>query len=274
MAGGTYGARDRGRSRGGNAADAGVYADFARRCWRFRSSTGRRATVRNLPAPRDVFHRGADGGRQGAPGGHVPQSRAELCEGVRHPVPGARQDVQHAWTTSWGMSTRLIGAVIMTHGDDSGLVLPPRVAPHQVVDRADSARQLAGDRPASRAKSIQADLQAAGVRVFAGCARGIRPVGSSRSGRCAACRSARIGPKDIEKGQVVLARRDTREKLPTPMSGLVPSIAALLDEYPAGAVRQSAEVPGGAHASRADSWAEFVAAMEGRPGYRRRAMVW
>ena len=43
------------------------------------------------------------------------------------------KSVQHVWQTSWGLSTRLVGGVIMTHGDDSGLVLPPRVAPHQVV---------------------------------------------------------------------------------------------------------------------------------------------
>jgi prolyl-tRNA synthetase len=61
---------------------------------------------------------------------------------------GRDKTVQHAWTTSWGVSTRLIGGVIMTHGDDSGLVLPPKVAPHQVVIMPDSARQLEGDRSA------------------------------------------------------------------------------------------------------------------------------
>ena len=61
---------------------------------------------------------------------------------------GRDKTVQNAWTTSWGVSTRLIGGLIMTHGDDSGLILPPRVAPYQVVHRADSAWQLAGDRAA------------------------------------------------------------------------------------------------------------------------------
>ncbi len=61
---------------------------------------------------------------------------------------GRDKTVQHAWTTSWGVSTRLIGGVIMTHGDDSGLILPPRVAPYQVVIVPDCSRQLAGDGPA------------------------------------------------------------------------------------------------------------------------------
>ena len=58
---------------------------------------------------------------------------------------------QHAWTTSWGVSTRLIGGLIMVHGDDSGLVLPPNVAPYQVVIVPIPSRQLAGDRAATRA---------------------------------------------------------------------------------------------------------------------------
>ena len=61
---------------------------------------------------------------------------------------GRDKTLQHAWTTSWGVSTRMIGGLIMTHGDDNGLILPPRVAPVSGGDRADSARQLAGNRAA------------------------------------------------------------------------------------------------------------------------------
>ena len=62
------------------------------------------------------------------------------------------KSVQHVWGTSWGVSTRLIGGVIMTHGDDSGLVLPPRIAPYQVVIVPIGARQLARNRAAARAR--------------------------------------------------------------------------------------------------------------------------
>ena len=53
-----------------------------------------------------------------------------FAQGVRDPVPRSRQgQLQHCWTTSWGLSTRIIGAIIMVHGDDQGLVLPPKLAP-------------------------------------------------------------------------------------------------------------------------------------------------
>ena len=74
---------------------------------------------------------------------------------------GRDKAVQHAWTTSWGVSTRLIGGVIMTHGDDSGLILPPRIAPYQVVIVPIPARQLAGDRAAEGASELKAALAGA-----------------------------------------------------------------------------------------------------------------
>src|SRR4029079_3909880 len=77
---------------------------------------------------------------------------------------GRDKTLQHAWTTSWGVSTRLIGGVIMTHGDDSGLILPPNVAPHQVVivpiPRGDWKETVL-----PKAEAIAADLEAKGVRV-------------------------------------------------------------------------------------------------------------
>src|SRR3977135_379121 len=72
--------------------------------------------------------------------------------------------VQHVWGTSWGMTTRLIGAVIMTHGDDSGLVLPPSVAPYQVVI-VPIGRDNWRETVLPRAKEIKAELAAAGIRV-------------------------------------------------------------------------------------------------------------
>src|SRR6186713_186610 len=78
---------------------------------------------------------------------------------------GRDKNLQHAWTTSWGVSTRLIGGVIMTHGDNSGLVLPPRVAPHQVVI-IPIPRGNWQETVLPKAKELQASLQAVGVRVF------------------------------------------------------------------------------------------------------------
>ena len=77
---------------------------------------------------------------------------------------GRDKSLQHAWTTSWGVSTRLVGAVIMTHGDDSGLVLPPHVAPYQVVI-VPIPRGNWKETVLPKADAIRKDLEAAGVRV-------------------------------------------------------------------------------------------------------------
>src|SRR5207237_4933172 len=74
------------------------------------------------------------------------------------------KSVQHVWGTSWGMTTRLIGAAIMVHGDDSGLVLPPRIAPFQVVI-VPIGRDNWRDTVLPRAREIQRELQAAGISV-------------------------------------------------------------------------------------------------------------
>src|SRR5204862_2782700 len=75
--------------------------------------------------------------------------------------------VQHVWGTSWGVSTRLVGGVIMTHGDDSGLVLPPSVPPFQVVI-VPIGRDNWREAVLPRAKEIQGELAAAGIRVTLG----------------------------------------------------------------------------------------------------------
>src|ERR1700704_273564 len=129
------------------------------------------------------------------------------------------KSVQHVWGTSWGVSTRLIGGVIMTHGDDSGLVLPPNVAPYQVVIvpiGKDNWRETV----LPRAKEIQVELAAAGFRVTLD-EREERPGWkfSEWEMRGVPLR-IEIGPKDIEKSQVFTARRDTREKAGVPMEGL------------------------------------------------------
>ena len=109
------------------------------------------------------------------------------------------KSVQHVWGTSWGVTTRLVGAVIMTHGDDSGLVLPPRVAPYQVVDRADRPRQLARDRAAARARRSRRELVAAGIRVTLD-ERDERPGWKFAEWELRGVPlRLEIGPKDIEK---------------------------------------------------------------------------
>ena len=155
------------------------------------------------------------------------------------------KSVQHVWGTSWGVTTRLVGAVIMTHGDDSGLVLPPRVAPYQVVI-VPIGRENWRETVLPRAKEIQRQLVAAGFRVTLD-ERDERPGWkfSEWEMRGVPLR-LEIGPKDIEKSQVLIARRDTREKAGGPMDGLA-AASARCSTTSSGRCSSAREVPGRAH---------------------------
>jgi prolyl-tRNA synthetase len=179
---------------------------------------------------------------------------------------GRDKSLQYAWTTSWGMSTRMIGGVIMTHGDDSGLILPPRVAPYQVVI-VPIQRGNWKETVLPKAEAVQADLRRAGVRVFLDAREAYTPGWkfSEWEMRGVPLR-LEIGPKDIEKGQVMLARRDTREKLASPLDGLGARILSLLDEIQQGLLKRAVDFRA-EHTSTAANWEEFLVAMEGRPGF-------
>ncbi len=135
------------------------------------------------------------------------------------------------WSTSWGASTRMVGGLIMTHGDDSGLVLPPSVAPYQVVIVPIPPRK--GDWNEAvlpRAREVLATLRGAGVRVH------LDDRDTQQPGFKYADWEMRgvplrleLGPKDIEKDACVLVRRDSREKLATPLAGLAGRVRELLD---------------------------------------------
>jgi prolyl-tRNA synthetase len=179
---------------------------------------------------------------------------------------GRDKTLQHAWTTSWGMTTRLIGGVVMMHGDDSGLIIPPRVAPYQVVivpiQRGDWQTTVLPW--AERARDT---LVAAGVRVY------LDDRDAYTSGwkfsewelRGVPLR-LEIGPKDIEKSQVVLVRRDTREKQPAPIDGLAAGVMALLGEIQQNLYSRALEFRE-SRTTHADTWDQFTQLMEGRPGF-------
>ncbi|MGE5245932.1 MAG: proline--tRNA ligase [Betaproteobacteria bacterium] len=175
------------------------------------------------------------------------------------------KSVQYVWGTSWGMTTRLVGGAIMVHGDDSGLVLPPRIAPYQVVI-VPIGRENWRETVLPRAREIQQELVSAGVRVTLD-ERDERPGWKFAEWELRGVPlRLEIGPKDIEKSSVLLARRDTREKIGVPMDGLGGRVRQLLDEIQdslfARAVQFREE-----HTQRARTYDEFRALMEGRPGF-------
>ena len=146
---------------------------------------------------------------------------------------GRDKSLQYAWTTSWGVTTRLVGAVIMAHGDDSGLILPPRVAPWQVaivpIPRGNWKETVL-----PKCEEIRDQLRAAGIRVKLDADDSNTPGWkfSEYEMRGVPLR-LEIGPKDIEKASVFAARRDTRAKQSLPMDGLTGHVSALLEEIQA-----------------------------------------
>src|SRR5438477_2187931 len=143
------------------------------------------------------------------------------------------KDQQRAlpWSTSWGTSTRMIGGLIMTHGDDAGLVLPPRVAPYQVVVVPIPPRK--GDWSETvlpKAREVMATLRAAGLRVH------LDDRDTQQPGFKYADWEMRgvplrleVGPKDVEKDQCVLVRRDNREKSFVPLASVAERAREILD---------------------------------------------
>ena len=176
------------------------------------------------------------------------------------------KSVQYVWQTSWGMTTRLIGAVIMTHGDDSGLILPPRVAPTQVIlvpiPRGDWKQTVL-----PKAKEIASSLREAGVRIEIDDREEYKPGWkfSEWEMRGVPLR-LEIGPKDIEQSQVILVRRDTGEKLPTPMEGLSNQVTQLLETIQAALFERAINFRN-EHTHRVGLKDDFVNLFKGRPGY-------
>jgi prolyl-tRNA synthetase len=138
--------------------------------------------------------------------------------------------LDHVWNTSWGVSTRLVGALIMTHGDDAGLVCPPRLAQYQVVivpiyrtDDERSAVLEAADR-------IRRELAAGGVRTHLDARQGMKPGAKyyEWEGRGVPLR-LEIGPRDVAAHSVVLARRTGGKKESLPMGGLAERVLEIMD---------------------------------------------
>ncbi|HEY3381666.1 MAG TPA: proline--tRNA ligase [Vicinamibacterales bacterium] len=176
------------------------------------------------------------------------------------------KSLQHIWGTSWGITTRLIGGVIMTHGDDNGLVFPPRIAPHQVVI-VPIPRGNWRETVLPHAKAIFDELTAQGVRVMLDDRDAYTPGWKFAEWEMRGVPvRLEIGPKDIEKGQVMLARRDTREKLPASRDGLAGRIVDLLADIQRVLFERAIQFRAD-HTTETTSYDEFKQTLEGRPGF-------
>lgn len=173
---------------------------------------------------------------------------------------------EYVWATSWGVSTRLIGALIMTHSDDDGLVLPPKLAPIQVV-----IVPLPTPSPevSAVAEPLLKELQARGIRVK------YDTDDTKRSGfkfaeyemRGVPIRLA-LGKRDLENGTIEVARRDTKEKTTLSREGIADYVAALLKEIQQSLFNRAKEYRD-SHITDVANFDEFKEVLETKGGFIR-----
>jgi prolyl-tRNA synthetase len=151
--------------------------------------------------------------------------------------------LQYCWTTSWGLSTRMIGAIIMAHGDDLGLRLPPRLAPIQVVLVPIAKNDDEKSKVMPVADALYAELKAAGLRVKLDLREGLSPGFKFNDWEMRGVPvRVEVGPKDVQNNTVAVARRDVPGKAGkqfVPRAGVVDLIKNLLIDIQAGLLQQA-----------------------------------
>ena len=169
---------------------------------------------------------------------------------------------EYVWATSWGVSTRLMGALIMAHGDDNGLVLPPALAPIQVVMvpiyKSDEERNLVLDKMYEVKKALEAKGHSVEVDDRDNLRPGFKFAEWELKG--VPVRLA-MGPRDLQNGTVEVARRDTLEKITEPLEGLDDRIIGLLDDIQKNIYQRAFDYRA-ANVRKVDTWEEFKEEIE------------
>jgi prolyl-tRNA synthetase len=175
--------------------------------------------------------------------------------------------LEYVWATSWGVSTRLMGALIMAHSDDNGLVLPPRLAPLQVVIVPIYKNQDDFTRISKAAEKIKSDLEEAGLSVKYDDRDTYKPGWkfSEYEMKGVPVRIA-IGPRDIENNTVEVARRDTLEKKIISRDMVNDIVIGLMEEIQQSIYRKSMEFRR-ENTRKVDDWDEFREIMVKKPGF-------
>lgn len=176
-------------------------------------------------------------------------------------------ELEHVWATSWGVSTRLIGALIMTHSDDQGLVLPPRLAPTQVVIvpifRSDDEKTSVLE----AAREIRSALEDAGVRVKLDDSEAQRPGWKFNEYEVQGVpvRLA-VGPRDVKNGTIEMARRDTTSKEIVDQKGLDVRVRETLEQIQQNLFDRALRFRE-ANTTRVDAYDEFKEVLETKGGF-------
>ena len=175
--------------------------------------------------------------------------------------------LEYVWATSWGVSTRLMGALIMTHSDDNGLVLPPKLAPIQVViipiyRKAEQLKEIT-----AKVDEIMSKLKAKGISVKFDDSDNYKPGWKFNEYELKGVpvRLA-VGPRDLENGTVEVARRDTLTKEIVSMENIDDYIEKLLDEIQQNLFKK-AETYRNEHITKVESFDEFKEVLENKGGF-------
>lgn len=175
--------------------------------------------------------------------------------------------LEYVWATSWGVSTRLIGALIMAHSDDNGLVLPPKLAPIQVVIIPIYRKEEDKERVASAALTIKKNLESRGIRVKYD-DRDTQTPGfkfNEHEFRGVPVRLA-LGPRDLDNGTVEVARRDTMEKELLQINDIENKIAHLLEQIQQNLFHKALTFRDN-NTHYVNTWEEFVDTIENKAGF-------
>ena len=240
-----------------------VYADFAREMMALPVLTGRKSASERFAGALETLCIEAlmqDGKALQAGTSHfLGQNFAKAFDVKFATKEGG---LEYVWATSWGVSTRLMGALIMAHSDNQGLILPPKLAPIQVVmvPIYKGEEELAGI--VARMQELKKDLEAQGISVK------IDDRDNVRSGfkfaewelKGVPVRIA-IGPRDMEQNMAEVARRDTLQKSSLPQQGLAPKIQELLSEIQDNIYQKALDYRA-ANTHKVDSYEEFKARIE------------
>ena len=175
--------------------------------------------------------------------------------------------LDYVWATSWGVSTRLIGGLVMAHSDDDGLIMPPRIAPLQVVIvpifKGDEQKAVIDD----KAKDIIAHLKALGIRVKYDDNDNARPGWkfAQYEMQGVPVRIA-IGARDIENNVAEVARRDNKTKSSLSLENLAGQIQELLAEIQINMFNKAKEFQQ-SHITKVDNWEEFLKVLDEKTGF-------
>lgn len=176
--------------------------------------------------------------------------------------------MEYVWATSWGVSTRLIGALVMAHSDDQGLVMPPKIAPLQVVivpilNKDEVARQKIN----AKAAELMTELQAKGISVKYDNDDSTRPGWkfAEYELRGVPVRIA-LGARDLENNVAEVARRDTKEKNSYSLEGISDKIASLLEEIQHNLYHRALQFRD-EHITKVNNWKEFEETLDSKGGF-------